>query len=85
MSKYHNVGCEVHLFVCVQDLTLKEAETIALSILKQVMEEKVSCFVIGSHYKFIRFFLPFLDFLLVGEQACGSGWYCVFLVFECFY
>lgn len=26
----------------LQDLTLKEAETIALSILKQVMEEKVS-------------------------------------------
>jgi len=27
----------------VQDLTLQEAETIALSILKQVMEEKVGC------------------------------------------
>lgn len=26
---------------CVQDITLQEAETIALSILKQVMEEKV--------------------------------------------
>ena len=28
--------------VILQDLTLQEAETIALSILKQVMEEKVS-------------------------------------------
>jgi 20S proteasome subunit alpha 5 len=27
----------------IQDLTLQEAETIALSILKQVMEEKVRC------------------------------------------
>lgn len=30
-------------YYVVQDLTLQEAETIALSILKQVMEEKVSC------------------------------------------
>ena len=30
----------------VQDLTLKEAETIALSILKQVMEEKVETFIL---------------------------------------
>lgn len=29
---------------CVQDLTLQEAETIALSILKQVMEEKVKLY-----------------------------------------
>lgn len=29
-------------YYVVQDLTLQEAETIALSILKQVMEEKVN-------------------------------------------
>ena len=32
----------------MQDLTLKEAETIALSILKQVMEEKVKTFILHS-------------------------------------
>jgi hypothetical protein len=31
----------VLIYYVVQDLTLQEAETIALSILKQVMEEKV--------------------------------------------
>lgn len=30
-----------NLLFCLQDLTLREAETIALSVLKQVMEEKV--------------------------------------------
>jgi hypothetical protein len=35
------VGREIDYGNHVQDLTLKEAEAIALSILKQVMEEKV--------------------------------------------
>ena len=34
----------VLIYYFVQDLTLQEAETIALSILKQVMEEKVCCY-----------------------------------------
>lgn len=37
-------------FVYLQDITLKEAETVALSILKQVMEEKV-------HYTSLLWFI----------------------------
>lgn len=33
----------------LQDLTLQEAETIALSILKQVMEEKVKSLLLVIH------------------------------------
>lgn len=35
----------------VQDLTLQEAETIALSILKQVMEEKVKLKPNASYFQ----------------------------------
>ena len=41
--------------VYLQDLTLKEAETIALSILKQVMEEKVSFSMAQSTFWVVRY------------------------------
>lgn len=50
----------------LQDLTLKEAEAIALSILKQVMEEKVSfmllyflCRLVCSTYLFMENYPPY--------------------------
>lgn len=39
----HWIIAQLRILWFLQDLTLKEAETIALSILKQVMEEKVNC------------------------------------------
>lgn len=37
-----NIVCRfIEFIIHLQDMTLKEAETVALSILKQVMEEKV--------------------------------------------
>ena len=40
------MGCLPYFWLSMQDLTLQEAETIALSILKQVMEEKVKLLMI---------------------------------------
>lgn len=40
---------------CLQDITLQEAETIALSILRQVMEEKVKTFLkLEINVQFVR-------------------------------
>lgn len=59
-----------------QDLTLQEAETMALSILKQVMEEKVNQFLESSLIPNVHLRAKILCVL------CGVRWLLIMLILQ---